>query len=1055
MTTIKLYDSAINAINGQANPQSQVGDVHNVDVQKIMAMIANEQVEEAVQLLNQAGLTVQRFEENGSVKIVFKFNNKEYTVISNPPSSDVVSVNSASTSAVKSSYAIATMVNMDDDIFTKEEIHKLGFVSEKDLAKYFDCKNGVYTLKSGLVVEGKSVNSTQELMNILGMMSLDDYFEKTYGNSKASTFSYGAEWLSQRAFNKFCAGEKDLASLLQDMQNITANMYYNGAPDYAYEMYQPSKYIYCLLQEGYITESDFPTDNYENAVAYIQDAFNRYHQDVANSTGKNIKDLTKADVMRDLYTKGYFVQEENKRYRDYTVNNVCTFDVQGYGRGNDGTDVRSYFQDIIDRTGADPINDSPYRVIERYIFSISEDKQFNNAAIQAIFKAAGVTENDSLEEKVIKVNKLLTLDVAKGINAESDEYGAIIPALSWEDLYLYFYDNGFIEQSTYSADEIKLLGSDFYQQREDGNFYGIEGESDKPAFYQDGVDKDGNPVYKASHAKHTVIFDGRDVISQAQAVYNGYTVVTNAQELIEALKRSEPIVLMADIDMSSVKDYLYIGTESQPYPQQIFTNGYTIKNLNGEVHIDANNVHGQRTEQNPEYRYHNIVFVPPYIDIPWYTQVENINKSNPVYLPIGTQGGTVGTAILYNYVHINGYDGKSPLDYVYDKNGNKVAVTDSNWFEILTHADDYTLPGDYSLPELNGEQKSELVKQAAEKLWNESFDMYDATYSLDMSGYLNWVDAIITSMGGTIKDTCNYVSYTGSGTSSQGHALVTYELDGHTYTVPLQNDFANKNNTFVVSSDELEAFLQKHNLPFLEKMFPTFRAIDGDNVENSVTRELIAYLDSQGVDYLGVDGKLDLDKAENYILQFINNYLTTSSVQHTTEKELPRQSSTDSAIRNPELPQRSKHIINEYIIEGLTKIDSFSIDESMLDNLVHDADYMIGDAVRSLSSNDDEANYSAKKSIRTLNNRIKVINRLSIHYRESIKLNQKVDVYEALDNIDIRTVEELKAEFDLSDYEYNSLKQSIGQYILSKVGANFDVSSVDIIDLIREYLKDN
>lgn len=89
MTTIKLYDSAINAINGQPNPQSQVGDTQNVDIQDILEMIREGRLTEAVELLNQAGITSMTTEENGTKVVTFKFENRNYTIRYNVESPDV------------------------------------------------------------------------------------------------------------------------------------------------------------------------------------------------------------------------------------------------------------------------------------------------------------------------------------------------------------------------------------------------------------------------------------------------------------------------------------------------------------------------------------------------------------------------------------------------------------------------------------------------------------------------------------------------------------------------------------------------------------------------------------------------------------------------------------------------------------------------------------------------------------------------------------------------------------------------------------------------------
>ena len=88
MTTIKLYDSVINAINGQQNPQAQVGDVNNIDIQDILEMVNNGQLEEAKKILDLAGITSMTTDDNGTTVFAFKFENRDYTIRYNPASTD-------------------------------------------------------------------------------------------------------------------------------------------------------------------------------------------------------------------------------------------------------------------------------------------------------------------------------------------------------------------------------------------------------------------------------------------------------------------------------------------------------------------------------------------------------------------------------------------------------------------------------------------------------------------------------------------------------------------------------------------------------------------------------------------------------------------------------------------------------------------------------------------------------------------------------------------------------------------------------------------------------
>ena len=88
MTIIKLYDSAINAINGKQNPKAQVGDVQNVDIQELLEMVKNGEFETAKKILNSAGIRYMSYSDNGTTILQFEFENREYTIRYNPASSD-------------------------------------------------------------------------------------------------------------------------------------------------------------------------------------------------------------------------------------------------------------------------------------------------------------------------------------------------------------------------------------------------------------------------------------------------------------------------------------------------------------------------------------------------------------------------------------------------------------------------------------------------------------------------------------------------------------------------------------------------------------------------------------------------------------------------------------------------------------------------------------------------------------------------------------------------------------------------------------------------------
>lgn len=88
VSTIKLYDSVVNAINGNSNPQAETGNTINIDIQDILQMVYEGKLNEAIALLNQAGISSTTMEENDVTIITFKFENRTYTVRYNPVSDD-------------------------------------------------------------------------------------------------------------------------------------------------------------------------------------------------------------------------------------------------------------------------------------------------------------------------------------------------------------------------------------------------------------------------------------------------------------------------------------------------------------------------------------------------------------------------------------------------------------------------------------------------------------------------------------------------------------------------------------------------------------------------------------------------------------------------------------------------------------------------------------------------------------------------------------------------------------------------------------------------------
>ena len=77
-------------------------------------------------------------------------------------------------------------------------------------------------------------------------------------------------------------------------------------------------------------------------------------------------------------------------------------------------------------------------------------------------------------------------------------------------------------------------------------------------------------------------------LTEQQAIQQGYTVVHNAQEFVNAMTDLDAkVILMDDIDLSELSSYTPIGNMSNPFTGSFNGNGYTISNLNLTV-TDAN-----------------------------------------------------------------------------------------------------------------------------------------------------------------------------------------------------------------------------------------------------------------------------------------------------------------------------------------------------------------------------------------------------------------------------------------------------------------------------------
>ena len=188
---------------------------------------------------------------------------------------------------------------------------------------------------------------------------------------------------------------------------------------------------------------------------------------------------------------------------------------------------------------------------------------FNNTVWNAMMKAAGITDNDDIQTRAQKIS---------GYVGDTD----------YLELFEGLMEQGLLEQNTYSEEELHQLYTDdeiaenFYLATDtSGNSLGVyklkRGSEIEYIEYT-------SPRLEAGKPTHAV--------TVAEANMQGYTVVSNAQELMEALNSNPKakVVLSGNIDMNGV-DWIPVGTAENPFMGTIYGNGYTISNLN----IESNN----------------------------------------------------------------------------------------------------------------------------------------------------------------------------------------------------------------------------------------------------------------------------------------------------------------------------------------------------------------------------------------------------------------------------------------------------------------------------------
>ena len=182
-----------------------------------------------------------------------------------------------------------------------------------------------------------------------------------------------------------------------------------------------------LVSEGYITSKNPSTEE-------VKSALDQYFAEIASSLGKSIEDLSGADVVGSLCKK-------YEEYGDYMLENAKNKDY-----------LNSLFDYPIICTqamnGPDFGGGSLKELFIGYIYAY-EPELVDDRYMKAVFKAAGISDTDSIDEKVEKIeeflNKLAEITQMPSLPISCS-------SKSREILYIYLAKEGFLQQCTYDMD---------------------------------------------------------------------------------------------------------------------------------------------------------------------------------------------------------------------------------------------------------------------------------------------------------------------------------------------------------------------------------------------------------------------------------------------------------------------------------------------------------------------------------------------------------------------------------------------------------------------------
>lgn len=411
MSTIKLYDSVVNAINGNSNPQAETGNTINIDIQDILQMVYEGKLNEAIALLNQAGISSTTMEENDVTIITFKFENRTYTVRYNPVSDDN-EVNTDNTSnsetEIKPEQNIAT--EKEEDPVLKEYLEKL-YSGYKGKNRMYVLLDGLYTRNGGWDFSGAyTVNINSALR----------------GSARASS----------------------------DLNYVMS---------------------YVLVNKGYINSQNPSGEE-------IKSAIDSYLTDVATKLGKPVDDLTGAELVAALAKddEEFGIKLEKDAKADKVSNSF--FDLP-----------RNTLQEFEGEYGGGLL-----KAFQEYIYALEPDLKDNKMA-QAVFEAAGITDSDTIDDKLEKIDAFFK-KLAKELNAPKISYARGDD--TFKAVYNYLGENGYLKQNTYDQK--------YFEENQ------MTEEEINKYFYPETQD-DGTVVYKLKESAESI---DNVLMLVSQRIYN-------------------------------------------------------------------------------------------------------------------------------------------------------------------------------------------------------------------------------------------------------------------------------------------------------------------------------------------------------------------------------------------------------------------------------------------------------------------------------------------------------------------------------------------------------